>query len=94
MYRYDMRHLSSGRDRGNYRMTFKAIAVKPENALVVKMVLDMVIMDYATIDKDYIVDGFDPPMTYQFYTKEEFNREWRFVLGQEHEGQFSLIMAR
>lgn len=74
-------------------MAFRAIAVVPENAPVFLRELDLII-DYKTIDKDYLVAGYGPPIDYTFYTKSEFEREWRFILGQEHKGQFSLIMAR
>jgi hypothetical protein len=73
-------------------MTFRAIAVVPENAPVFLEELDLVI-DYRTINKDYLVHGFPPPMEYIFYTKEEFDQEWRFLLGQENKGQFTLVMA-
>ena len=75
-------------------MTFRAIAIEPAIAPLIFEKLDLVIMNYETIDKDYLVTGFGPPIDYAFYTKEEFNREWRFIFDQEHEGQFSLVMAR
>lgn len=73
-------------------MTYRAIAVIPENAPVFLRELDLTI-DYQTINKEYLVHGFPPPMEYVFYTKEEFDQEWRFILGQEKQGQFSLVMA-
>lgn len=73
---------------------FRAIAIKPENAIVIFKTLDLVIANYDTIGKDYIVDGFDAAVTYLFYTKEEFDREWRFILGIERDGQFNRVTAR
>lgn len=71
----------------------RALAVLPENALIFKTELDLII-DYNTIDKDYLVHGFPPPMEYIFYTKAEFDQEWRFILGQELPNQFSTVIAR
>lgn len=75
-------------------MTFRAIKVHPDNATVIFDELDVIITDYETIGKDYIVAGYGPPIDYSFFTQEEFDREWRFILGQEHIGKFSLVMAR
>lgn len=75
-------------------MTFRAIRIHPNNAPVIFEELDLIITDYNTIDKDYLVAGYGPPIDYVFFTQEEFDREWRFILGQEHLGQFSLVMAR
>ena len=74
-------------------MTYRAIAVVPENARVFLEELDLRI-DYRTIEKDYLVHGFPPPMEYIFYTKEEFDQHWRFILGQEHKGRFSLVLPK
>ena len=75
-------------------MTFRAIRIHPNNAPIIFEELDVIIVDYETIGKDYIVAGYGPPIDYCFFTQEEFDREWRFILGQEHIGQFSLVMAR
>ncbi len=74
-------------------MTFRAIAVVPENAPVFLRELDLVI-DYASINKDYLVAGYGPPIDYDFFTRAEFDKQWRFLFGQEHEGRFSLVTAR
>ena len=74
-------------------MTYRALAVVPENAPVFLKELDLRI-DYRTIEKDYLVHGFPPPMEYIFYTKEEFDQLWRFILGQENEGRFSLVLPK
>lgn len=74
-------------------MTYRALAVIPENAAVFLKELDLYI-DYKTINKDYLVHGFAPPMEYIFYTKEEFEQNWRFLLGQEYQGRFSLVLAK
>jgi hypothetical protein len=75
-------------------MAFRAIKIDPANAPVIFEELDLVITNYETIGKDYIVAGYGPPMDYVFYTKDEFDREWRFILGQENVGKFSLVMGR
>jgi hypothetical protein len=74
-------------------MSFRALAVVPENELVFLEELDLHI-DFDTIDKDYLVHGYEPPMEYVFYTKAEFDKEWRFLFGQEHPNKFSHIVAR
>lgn len=74
-------------------MTFRAIAIVPENAPIFLEALDLRI-DYETINKEYLVHGFPPPMEYIFYTKKEFEQNWRFVLGQEYKGRFSLVLAK
>ncbi len=74
-------------------MAFRALAVVPENAPVFLEELDLII-DYKTINKAYLVHGFPPPMEYIFYTQEEFDQEWRFLMGQENKGQFTMVMAR
>lgn len=74
-------------------MTFRALAVVPENAPIFVEELDLHI-DYGSIQKDYLVHGFPPPMEYIFYTKEEFEANWKFVLGQELTGRFSLVLAK
>lgn len=74
-------------------MAYRAIAVVPENAPVFLRELDLII-DYASINKDYLVHGYPPPVEYDFFTKEEFHRQWRFILGQEQKGQFTLVMAK
>ena len=71
-------------------MSFQALAVIPENAPVFLRELDLVI-DYTTIDKDYLVHGFSPPMEYIFYTKEEFEQNWKFFLGIEITGRFTPV---
>lgn len=73
-------------------MTYRAIAIHPDNATVIFEELDLII-DYTTIDKAYLVHGFPGPIEYIFYTKKEFDEEWRFLLGQEQKGQFTLVMA-
>lgn len=97
MYRDALPYLSGRRANRSHkkdgRMTFRAIAVVPENAPVFLRELDLTI-DYKSIEKDYLVHGFPPPIEYAFYTKEEFDREWRFLLGQERNGQFSLVLAK
>lgn len=75
-------------------MAFRAIKIHPDNANVIFEELDLVITDYNSLAKDYLVAGYGPPIDYVFYTKEEFDREWRFILGQENIGKFSLVMAR
>jgi hypothetical protein len=74
-------------------MTFRAIAVVPENAPVFKRELDLII-DYPNINKDYLVAGYGPPVDYDFFTKEEFHRKWKFFLGHEIKGQFTVVRAR
>lgn len=74
-------------------MTYRALAVVPENAPVFLRELDLTI-DYETINKEYLVHGFEPPMEYIFYTKEEFEREWKFFLGLEVNGRFSLVQPK
>lgn len=75
-------------------MPYRAIAVDPNNADLLLSELDLVIVDYDTIGMDYIVHGFPPPMEYTFYTKENFHRQWRFILGQEKKGQFTLVLGK
>lgn len=74
-------------------MMYRAIAIVPENAPVFLKELNLEI-DYHTVDKEYLVHGFPPPMEYLFYTEEEFHKSWRFILGQEHQGKFSLVLAK
>ena len=74
-------------------MTFRAIAMVPENAAIILKEVDLVI-DYSTMQKEYLVTGFGPPVDYDFYSRQEFDRQWRFLFGQEHQGRFSLVMAR
>ncbi len=74
-------------------MSYRALAITPENAPVFLELLDLHI-DFESINKAYLVDGFPPPMGYIFYTKEEFEANWKFVLGQELTGRFSLVLAK
>lgn len=71
----------------------RALAVIPENAPIFLSELNLII-DYETINKDYLVHGFGPPVEYLFYTKEEFDRKWRFIFDQERPGQFSTVILR
>lgn len=74
-------------------MTFRALAVVPENAPIFVEELDLHI-DYGSIQKDYLVHGFPPPMEYIFYTKEEFEKSWKFFLGLEVKGRFSTVHSK
>jgi len=74
-------------------MTYRALAVIPENAPIFLKELDLTI-DYATINKDYLVHGFPTPMEYIFYTKEEFEQNWKFFLGHEINGRFSIVLVK
>lgn len=72
-------------------MIFRALAVKPENAQIFLEELDLII-DYKTINKAYLVHGFPPPVEYVFYTKEEFDEEWRFLFQQENVKRFTQVI--
>ena len=71
-------------------MVFRALAIVPKNAPIFLKELDLVI-DYESINKEYLVHGFPPPMEYIFYTKEEFEANWKFFLGLEVNGRFSTV---
>lgn len=74
-------------------MRYRALAVIPENAPIFLEELDLRI-DYETINKEYLVHGFPPPMEYIFYTKEEFEQNWKLFLGIEITGRFSIVMPK
>lgn len=74
-------------------MTYRALAIVPENDPIFVAELDLHI-DFKSINKDYLVHGFEPPMEYIFYTKEEFEQNWKFFLGLEVIGRFSTVHAK
>lgn len=74
-------------------MRYRALAIIPENAPIFLEELDLHI-DFESINKEYLVHGFPPPMEYIFYTKEEFEQNWKFFLDIEITGRFTSVRPK
>lgn len=74
-------------------MGFRAIAVKPENAHILKKELDLTVMVEGGGPR-YLVDGFEGPVSYMILMVEDFRKEWQFHMGRELNGRFTRVRRR